>query len=160
MRWLGGITVSVHMNWSKLQEMVKDGEAWWPAVHGITKSRTQLSHWTSTESVFTGAFGYLFWAFTEYWETVPQSCFSLCPADRIIDCLWFGPFFPKLFFLISILDRQRQCHYSEQRIFFFSFIFISWRIITSQHCSGFCHILTWIFSFVIKIMVLCRVKPR
>ena len=28
--------------------------------------------------------------------------------------------------------------------FFFSFIFISWRLITSQHCSGFCHTLTWI----------------
>ena len=29
-------------------------------------------------------------------------------------------------------------------LFFFSFIFISWRLITSQHCSGFCHTLTWI----------------
>ena len=29
-------------------------------------------------------------------------------------------------------------------VFFFSFIFISWRLITSQHCSGFCHTLTWI----------------
>ena len=29
-------------------------------------------------------------------------------------------------------------------VFFFSFIFISWRLMTSQHCSGFCHTLTWI----------------
>ena len=35
--------------------------------------------------------------------------------------------------------------------FFFSFIFISWRLITSQHCSGFCHTLTWISHGVTSI---------
>ena len=43
MRWLEGITDSVHMGLSKLQEMVKDREAWHAAVHGVTKSQTQLS---------------------------------------------------------------------------------------------------------------------
>ena len=43
MRWLDGITDSTDMNLSKLQEMVKDREAWSPAVHGATKSRTRLS---------------------------------------------------------------------------------------------------------------------
>ena len=38
----------------------------------------------------------------------------------------FGPFFPSFFFS------------------FFPFVFISWRLITSQYCSGFCHTLTWI----------------
>ena len=43
-RWLNGITDSMDMSLSKIQEMVKNREAWHGAVHGVTKSQTRISH--------------------------------------------------------------------------------------------------------------------
>ena len=59
MRWLDGITDSMDVSLSELQELVMDREAWRTAIHGVTKSGTRLSDWTELNFTII-----IFWDFT------------------------------------------------------------------------------------------------
>ena len=82
MRWLDGITNSMDMSLSELWELVMDREAWRAAIHGVTKSRTRLRHWTELNGPWFGTFSHI--VFSPAWR------FTIRKPQ--VQNLWVSPF--------------------------------------------------------------------
>ena len=118
-RKLDGWMVSVDsldMSLSKLRELLMDREAWHAAFYGVKRSLVQSYEWVTELNCEFLTFSFACKVFL--WFHISLSYYYNCP------------FFPGCRAIVLL--------------FFFPFIFISWRLFTLQYFSGFCHTLNWI----------------
>ena len=108
-------------------------------VHGVAKSQTQLNNFHFTHFKFTYASLhislciYIYLLIEEIWPRFYLFTLLCCLVAKLCLTLPCPPSQPR-----------GNYHYNWFNLNFFSFIFISWKLITLQYYSGFCHMLTWI----------------
>ena len=123
--WFDGITDSIYMSLSKLLEMVKNREAWRATVHGVTKSLTQLSHWTATKCLCI--FNFIVHSF--HADFVCLSCILWSCWNHI---LVVEPFI----FLVDLGFSRQLCHLKMGHFYLLLSDLYALPFIYSPYCTG------------------------
>ena len=107
MRWLNGITDTMDMSLSKVQELVMDRETWCATVHGVTKNQTRLRDWTELNVLFVTFLKNNFWL---CWVFVGCTwAFSSCCKQRLLFIVMLRFSLRWLFYLQSTGSRSVGC---------------------------------------------------
>ena len=145
MSWFDSITDSMDMSLSKLREIVKDREAWHAEVHGVTKSRTWPSDWTTITMVDESNSEYV--SFIRNFQMVfPSGHAILYPHQHLVLLVfWVWASLTSVFWNIVVVSI---CIFlMTWTIFFFMYLFAIWNSV----CSGVGPFLNWVVFLIVEL---------